>query len=56
VRVAGDCHAAVALPGRGARALTIPQRAARGEVKRLAGLAALNLLRRALQPPEPAQL
>jgi nicotinamide-nucleotide amidase len=56
VRVGGDCHVAVALPGRGARALTIPQRAARGEVKRLAGLAALNLLRRALQPPDPAQL
>jgi nicotinamide-nucleotide amidase len=49
VRVAADCHAAVALPGRGARALTIPQRAARGEIKRLAGLAALNLLRRELQ-------
>jgi nicotinamide-nucleotide amidase len=48
VRMAADCHVAVALPGRAPRALTIPQRAARGELKRLAGLAALNLLRREL--------
>ncbi len=53
VRVSADCHAAVALPGRAPRALTIPQRAARGELKRLAGLAALNLLRRELLNAKP---
>jgi nicotinamide-nucleotide amidase len=47
-RVSAACHLAVALPGQARRALTVPLRGARGEIKRLAALAALNLLRREL--------
>jgi len=47
-RVTGEAHIAVALPERPPQALTLPLRYARSEIKRLAGNAALNLLRQAL--------